>query len=269
MWARRHFAWILWLAAAVYPLLWMFYAWRPLETVRALWAAERLLVLAPWAILALFTLLLMASPAWGERFRTFRRALWARLTLHRHEIEELIQLEKEMQNHYYAHKLGEAYLRRYLIPEAEAAFRRAASRDINVAATLYHWGRCLLRLGQHEDGLEVLRRAHALDPTLEMGSVSLELARAHLATGGLEEGIARTREFLDRARDHPEGHELLAQLLERQGDRAGARRELETVLAILARAPAYSRREYKFLRRRTRRKLRRLPAGTTASHPSN
>lgn len=139
--------------------------------------------------------------------------------------------------------LAELLLERGDAREAAALLRAnldAGDRDVFTLAAL---GTALARTGAHEEAERLLADARKLDPEFRMGELDLVLGRMRLTLGD----AAGAREPLERliaARPGTvEGRYLLARVLERLNDPAGAAKARDEAWSEYAHMPRFRRRE--------------------------
>src|SRR5512133_1163033 len=125
---------------------------------------------------------------------------------------------------------------------AELLLERGDARDRDVF-TLAALGTALARTGAHEEAERLLADARKLDPEFRMGELDLVLGRMRLTLGD----AAGAREPLQRliaARPGTvEGRYLLARVLERLNDPAGAAKARDDAWSEYAQMPRFRRRE--------------------------
>lgn len=140
-------------------------------------------------------------------------------------------------------QLAELLLERGEAREAAALLRpnlEAGDRDVFTLAAL---GTALARTGAHEEAERLLADARRLDPEFRMGELDLVLGRMRLTlgdAGGAREPLQR---LLATRPGTVEGRWLLAQALDRLGDRDGAGKLREEAWREYVQQPRFRRRE--------------------------
>jgi eukaryotic-like serine/threonine-protein kinase len=103
---------------------------------------------------------------------------------------------------------------------AEREFRRAIELNPNNAEVRQHYGLCLVRMGQSEEGIAELRRAVELDPlTLR---INRNLGRAFYWSRRYGEAIEQYRRTLELDANYASAHEYLSDAYAQQGNHAEA-----------------------------------------------
>lgn len=144
-------------------------------------------------------------------------------------------------------------------PDAGSAYNRALQKDPENLQAL--WGAALVaeQDRRHEDVVSLCRRILDKDPQYKFGDVSLAYGKALAALRRDDEARTHFEQHIRRWR-HPEGLYLLAALCQTQGDAAGARQHLRSLLQDLNASPTAIARKHGRWRSRGRQLLRKLPA---------
>jgi tetratricopeptide (TPR) repeat protein len=140
-------------------------------------------------------------------------------------------------------QLAELLLERGEAREAAALLRpnlEAGDRDVFTLAAL---GTALARTGAHEEAERLLGDARRLDPEFRMGELDLVLGRMRLTLGDAAGAREPLQRVLTARPGTVEGRWLLAQALDRLGDRDGAGKLREEAWREYAQQPRFRRRE--------------------------
>lgn len=140
-------------------------------------------------------------------------------------------------------QLAELLLERGEAREAAALLRpnlEAGDRDVFTLAAL---GTALARTGAHEEAERLLADARRLDPEFRMGELDLVLGRMRLTLGDAAGAREPLQRLLATRPGTVEGRWLLAQALDRLGDRDGAGKLREEAWREYAQQPRFRRRE--------------------------
>ena len=154
------------------------------------------------------------------------RLIMGRAKLRLHEPEEALRwLEplraEEMRLPALSLALGQTYLRCEMLPEAEAAFRRALERDEDSAQAHDGLGVALRRQGRYEDAIYEHMRAASLQHNRAQTHTNLGISLAR--TGQVDWAIRAFEQAVRLAPDEPFPHRCLARLYhgpKRDRDRA-------------------------------------------------
>jgi tetratricopeptide (TPR) repeat protein len=140
-------------------------------------------------------------------------------------------------------QLAELLLERGEAREAAALLRpnlEAGDRDVFTLAAL---GTALARTGAHEEAERLLADARRLDPEFRMGELDLVLGRMRLTLGDAAGAREPLQRVLTTRPGTVEGRWLLAQALDRLGDRDGAGKLREEAWREYVHQPRFRRRE--------------------------
>lgn len=121
--------------------------------------------------------------------------------------------------------LGVVYLRRNLLPQAEAALRRMLQVDEDSPHAMGNLAQVLRRQGREAEAAELTLRAERVAPASPF--VAYDLGRQALERGDLDLARRQFERALRQGGDYHEFHFGLAQVLARQGYTRAAARELE------------------------------------------
>jgi TolB-like protein/Tfp pilus assembly protein PilF len=121
-------------------------------------------------------------------------------------------------------------------PSAEKGFRRALERAPSNTLGRLGFADLLAALGSHEESVDQIRQAHALDP-LDAG-LAVNVGDMLLFAGRLEEAVGQMGRALDLDPHFRRAHYRLAQAHALAGDEAAASSHLESTLQISPPGPA-------------------------------
>lgn len=175
------------------------------------------------------------------------------------ELQRLQIAAKQIGNAHQYVEWGEALRERGQTAAAGDAFHKALAKDGQNLQAL--WGAASVEYaqGDYAAAREKLQRVLETDPAYKFGDVSLLQGKTLLALN--ETDAARTQlEAHTRRWRHPEGLYLLATIYAEQGNAAGARTQLESLIQDLDGAPRAIVRRQMFWKGRARKLLRKLPS---------
>lgn len=189
------------------------------------------------------------------------RGLWRR--------SELLRLQaaaEQIGNCHQWNQYGEALREVGRLPEADAAFRQALSRDPQSLPAL--WGATQVAMALN-DKSRVRSCCEAIlerDPQYKFGDVSLIYGKALLESGETEQARAVLQKHVQRWR-HPEALYLLACLYRDAGETDAAREQLQAMIRDIQGSPPAIARRFGQWMSKGRRLLRQLPAASTTPAP--
>ena len=96
---------------------------------------------------------------------------------------------------------GMAYLRKEMLPEAEAAFQKVTVLNPKFAAAFYQLGVCLQRQGQPEKALEQYQKSFDLEPS--NADLSYNMGLVLFGLGRIDEALPRFEQALALRPDDP------------------------------------------------------------------
>jgi len=96
---------------------------------------------------------------------------------------------------------GMAYLRKEMLPEAEAAFQKVTVLNPRFAAAFYQLGVCLQRQGQPEKALEQYQKSFDLEPS--NADLSYNMGLVLFGLGRIDEALPRFEQALALRPDDP------------------------------------------------------------------
>jgi tetratricopeptide (TPR) repeat protein len=183
---------------------------------------------------------LALSPSAAEWLRKGRLELFARNNP-KASLQHFQKLLKQAPHFYEAHYyLGLAYLNSDRLPEAETELRTAITGGNESHAPSYITLASLLSNQQRfADAEPLARKAIALEPARWPGH--FELARSLLGLNRAKEAYQSAQEALEKKKDSPDLHLLLAEICIRRQDARGLLAALDAYLALEPKGPMSDR----------------------------
>jgi len=126
--------------------------------------------------------------------------------------------------------LGEAYLEQQDWPKAEAALKKSVELDPKLAASYVDLGAIANQQHNYPAAEEALKKGLELSPDSSAGKY--ELAKAYWATGRWQDAEPLVRDTVKAQPDLASAHVLLANILLKKRDAAGALHEYEEYLRL-------------------------------------
>ena len=140
-------------------------------------------------------------------------------------------------------KIGTLFLKQGRVRRSLEHLRLAAEGDPEVAEWHYRHGCALSILKRHEEALEALGRAVAIDEEHAYGGAQMRLAEALSAVGHDQEALAALQVFERNHGPMPESAYRRGRALERLGDPAAAREAFDEVGRLAKQVASYQKRE--------------------------
>jgi tetratricopeptide (TPR) repeat protein len=126
--------------------------------------------------------------------------------------------------------LGEAYLEQQDWPKAEAALKKSVELDPKLAASYVDLGAIANQQHNYPAAEESLKKGLELSPDASAGKY--ELAKTYWATGRWQDAEPLARDTVKAQPDLASAHVLLANILLKKRDAAGALHEYEEYLRL-------------------------------------
>jgi len=150
----------------------------------------------------------------------------------------LTQNPQDADAHY---QLGLIHFRRGNLEVARRYFGNALRIDPAVPEYHYSMGRVCEAASEWAKALEQYEETYRLDPQCGLGDIFREVGKAYLHTGNAEKAIEFLRFFLDKRGSDPEGRYWMAVALQRSGNAAQMRVELNSILEQARANPRFFR----------------------------
>lgn len=163
---------------------------------------------------------------------------------YRRRIKELQDQIHHLDKAHHHSQLADIYFMQGKLAEAEKEYKAAMERDGEDLETIAHYGQCLFRLGRREEARQFLERVVKENPQHEYGQTLMSYAETLQSLGESDAAIDAWRKVLEH-HSYAEAEVNLAQLLAAKGDREGAIRELQSVVADASHVPAFQRKREK------------------------
>jgi len=153
--------------------------------------------------------------------------------------------------------LADIYLEQGKLTLAEESYRAALQRDAEDLEAQAHLGLCLLRQQRPAEARPLLESVLRSDPKHDYGQTRTALAEALTAVGETDAAIREWEQVLV-SHSYARAKVQYAELLQKRGDVARARQELQEVVNDDAHAPRFDRQREKVWVRRAQRLLSKL-----------
>jgi len=153
--------------------------------------------------------------------------------------------------------LADIYFEQGKYAKAEASYRAALQRDGEDLDTKAHLGRCLLQLNRPAEARPLLESVLTADPRHDYGQTRMTLAETLTALGD-RDGAFREWEHVLANHGYARARVQFAELILARGDRERARHELQELINDDAHAPKFEREREKVWVRRAQSLLRGL-----------
>lgn len=174
------------------------------------------------------------------------------------ELQRLEIAAKQIGNAHQYVEWGEALRDCGKTAAAGDAFQKALAKDGQNLQALWGAASVEYEQGNYAGAREKLQRVLETDPAYKFGDVSLLQCKSLVALGETDTAREQLEAHTKRWR-HPEGLYLLASIYAEQGNAAGARAQLESLIQDLDGAPRAIVRRQMFWKGRARKLLRKLP----------
>ena len=190
----------------------------------------------------LFWISLWVAPGMIYRLRDDLAEVWERLKGRRSEIDDLIQRVNHLGKPHHMAQLAGIYQRQGKYKIAANWFAKALEGDESMVDARYRLALCRLREKKFQAAAELLEQVHASKPDHDYGGAYLRLAQASERAGNTDRAAQIYPMLFKCCPGHAEGCYGYALLLERLGDRAGARRQIEQVIFSVQNSPYFHHR---------------------------
>ena len=200
----------------------------------------------------LFFLIMLMAPGIGYGISQDLQEWWERFKGHRSEIEDLTQRINHLGKPHHMAQLAGIYLRQGRYKLAGDWFSKALEKDGTLLDARYRLAICRMREKRFQEAAELLEQVHATKPDHDYGGLYLRLAQASEMTGNTERSAQVYSTLLKYYQGHPEGHYGYGLLLERTGQVADARKQMEQVVFSVRNSPSFQRRRNRHWRWKAR-----------------
>ena len=190
----------------------------------------------------LFFLIMLLAPGVGYGISEDLQEWWERFKGHRREIEDLTQRINHLGKPHHMAQLAGIYLRQGRYKLAGDWFSKALEKDGTMLDPRYRLAICRMREKRFQQAADLLEQVHATKPDHDYGGLYLRLAQASESAGNLDRATQLYPTLLKFYPGHPEGHYGYGLLLERTGQLAEARKQMEHVVFSVRNSPSFQRR---------------------------
>jgi FimV-like protein len=224
----------------VFLVLFLFNTWMFIDAIRQreyMWAAFIFVFPVINAILYYFWIYRASRPLNAPTFELPGAG-------QRRRIKELQAQIHHLDKAHHHSQLADIYFAQGKLADAEKEYLLSLERDSEDVDTIAHYGQCLLRLGRPNEAKPVLEKVVKDNPQHEYGNSLMMYAETLGALGEKDAAIQAWRQVLEH-HGYARAKVNLAKLLIERGDKEGARRELQEVIADAGHGPAFQRKREK------------------------
>lgn len=245
---------------AIFILMTAFQIWMLIDAVRRqewFWAIFIGLALFVWQSFGLsailYYFLVYRQQASGPAFSGFELPG----TFDRRRIKELEAKIHHLDNAQHYLQLADIFYQQGKFDKAETCYKKAHERDAEDEDIRAHYGQCLLRLGRHQEALELLQKVASANPRHDYGFTLMALAETHMKLGSADSAIQLWERVLEN-HAYPRAKVQLAELFVQKGDLAKAQAILEESIADEQHAPEFQKKKDRVWINRARSLLKQL-----------